>query len=336
MSDKIRHGIDIVPIKERSGRIGRIYAQIQADMMTVPEPFSVQSPYIDILAGSWSIFRESLEAGAVSRGEKEIVAVGISQINECPWCVASHGITLHSTGHRAVVQAVRGESASLSTTQSQLLDWAKSTLKPDATIPLPTTYSESEKAEIIGTAVCFHYLNRVVNATLIESPLPEQSWLANGLQRGLGLVFRLKVNQPFNSGETADFLPSAALPKDMQWANANPAVAGAFARFAAAIETAAEQTIPMAVRELVTTQICKWRGESMGMSRTWVNEAVSNLPENDRPIGKLALLTALASFQVDDRVVAEFRQQRPDDEDLIATIGWASFTAARRIGVWLN
>jgi hypothetical protein len=54
----------------------------------------------------------------------------------------------------------------------------------------------------------------------------------------------------------------------------------------------------------------------------------------------LALLAALAPFQVDDALVADFRGGGPadgarGDGALVAATAWASFTAARRIGTWL-
>jgi hypothetical protein len=49
----------------------------------------------------------------------------------------------------------------------------------------------------------------------------------------------------------------------------------------------------------------------------------------------LTLLTALASYQVDKSIVEDFRSHYPEDAQLIAATAWASFTAARRVGVWL-
>ena len=50
----------------------------------------------------------------------------------------------------------------------------------------------------------------------------------------------------------------------------------------------------------------------------------------DRAVAKLALLTALASYQVDAEVVASARRACADDAALIELTAWASLAAARR------
>jgi hypothetical protein len=55
----------------------------------------------------------------------------------------------------------------------------------------------------------------------------------------------------------------------------------------------------------------------------------------DRPAGRLALLTALASYQVDRSVVRQFRAGWPDDSTLVELTAWASLAAARRVGSWI-
>lgn len=91
---------------------------------------------------------------------------------------------------------------------------------------------------MIGTVITFHYLNRKVNALLIESPLPAQTWLHTPLIQTLSFIFRLKTKQTFPTGATLDLLPKAPLPADLQWAEASPSIAGAFAGFALVVEAA--------------------------------------------------------------------------------------------------
>jgi hypothetical protein len=50
----------------------------------------------------------------------------------------------------------------------------------------------------------------------------------------------------------------------------------------------------------------------------------------------LALLAALASYQVDEHVITGFRQHFPSDEQLISTAAWASYTATRKVASWLG
>ena len=50
---------------------------------------------------------------------------------------------------------------------------------------------------------------------------------------------------------------------------------------------------------------------------------------------RLALLTALASYQVDRSVIDKFRLDWPDDATLVELTSWASLAAARRVGGWI-
>ncbi|MCI4061221.1 hypothetical protein MRQ36_00980 [Micromonospora sp. R77] len=61
---------------------------------------------------------------------------------------------------------------------------------------------------------------------------------------------------------------------------------------------------------------------------------MADLEPADRAAARLALLTAVASYQVDEDVVTEFRQWHPDDVTLVEVAAWASFAAARRVGAW--
>jgi hypothetical protein len=131
-------------------------------------------------------------------------------------------------------------------------------------------------------------------------------------------------------------LPDAPLPSDLRWARSNPNVAHALARATRAVDELGAALVPGDARALVLERLATWCGEHLGLGRGWVEDAVRPLGEPDRPVARLALLTALASFQIDEDVVDSFRQRSPTDEALLATVGWASFAAARRVGTWLG
>jgi hypothetical protein len=61
-----------------------------------------------------------------------------------------------------------------------------------------------------------------------------------------------------------------------------------------------------------------------------LDAAVGKLSERERDVGRLALLTALASYEVDEAVVGRFRQQQGSDKALVEVTAWASMLAARR------
>ena len=137
-------------------------------------------------------------------------------------------------------------------------------------------------------------------------------------------------------GDALELLPPAELPDDLAWAAPSTPVAGAFARFAAVIDEVGRRTLSEEVRARVQAHVDAWAGEDRGLNTRWVERAIAGLGEAQRPAGRLALLTALASYRVTPEVVASFREHHPSDEQLIAVTAWASFTAARKVGTWLD
>jgi len=121
----------------------------------------------------------------------------------------------------------------------------------------------------------------------------------------------------------------------MTWAQGSERVAGAFGRAVQAIEEAGVSAVPEAVRALVLAELTRWDGHPRGPSRAWAQDAVRGLALADQPAGRLALLTAFASYQVTSSDIDELRRHKLGDEALIALTSWSSLAAARTVGTWL-
>jgi len=320
--------------------VGRVYAQVERDFGMLAPPVSLHSPAPECLAASWMTLRETLLAGRVDRAAKEAVAAAVSLGNSCPYCVDVHSATLFGLVRARDAAAVAGDRLDevADPRVRAVAVWARASGTREraelAGAPVPAR----EAPQVIGTAVTFHYLNRMVNVFLAESPLPPAVPAAarGGALRLFGRVMRPAARRGFPSGDALDLLPAAPLPADLGWAAGDGSVAGAFARAAAAIEAAGARSVPAPVRELVAARLDAWDGRPPGLSRSWLEDAVAGLGAADRPAGRLALLTAVASYQVDGAVVDAFRADRPDDRALVELTSWASFAAARRVGRWLR
>jgi hypothetical protein len=136
-------------------------------------------------------------------------------------------------------------------------------------------------------------------------------------------------------GESLGLLPDRSASDGPEWASPRPEIACAFARAHDAIDRAARRTVPEGVRRVVLDELDRWDGEPPGISRAWLTEPVSRLPEAERPAARLALLTALSSFQIDHETVTAFRERDSSDRALVETVAWAAFTAADRLGARL-
>lgn len=283
--------------------------------------------------------RESLVTGNVRREIKEAVAATVSRINQCPYCVDAHTIMLHATSEHKVAKAIvkQDEEKIQDPEIRSIVKWASATRSPDADIISSPPFSREDAPEIIGTAVCFHYINRMVSVLLSETPLPSNNFLLKGiLKRVAGRMFSRAVHRTKPLGLSLEFLPETELPEDLSWAKNSPIIAEAFARWAAIVEQVGKRVLSPEVRTYVLEYIEAWNGEDPGLSRSWVEKAIGEFDEQSQAECRLALLTAIAPYQVDEVVIQKFRDYYTKDDELVGALAWSSFTAARRIGTWLR
>ncbi len=331
----------IQPVKPGSaeGLVAEVYAQINNDFGRIVEPFSLHSPIPKLLAGVWMVSRESELVGIVPRGLKEIVAATISKLNQCPYCVDAHIIMLRASHEKSIATAIcEGNHNQISNLEKQLLmEWAFATRTPGSRILNQPPFARSAAPEIIGTAVFYHYINRMASALLSETPLPSKNQL---LRRPLmwvaTLIFSRAIKRLKTEGTSLGFLPEAQLPIDLGWAISKPNVAGAFARFSAVIEDVGRYSLSSEVRNCVKEKVETWNGQFPALGKSWVEDRIKEFTGSERTTAKLALLAALAPYQVEKEDVLAFRKHFPEDAKLIGALAWASFSAARRIGNWLQ
>jgi alkylhydroperoxidase family enzyme len=322
------------------GPVARVYAQVERDFGMLAPPVSLHAAAPGPLAASWLMLRETLLArGLVPRPVKEAVAVAVSLGNACPYCVQVHSGTLSALVRPADAVAVgSGRTGAVGAADLRAAaEWARACGTAAGAAGHPPPGPAGHLPELIGVAVTFQYLNRMAHLFLADSPLPAAvPAAARGVMlRVLGRLMRPAASRVHRPGDSLYLLPTAPLPADLGWAQGNPTIAEAFGRAAAAIDSAGARSVPDQVRGLIRADLARWDGRPAGASRAWVEAAVSALPAADQAAGRLALLTARAPYQVDDRVVQAFRAARPDDAALVELTSWASLAAARRAGGWM-
>jgi alkylhydroperoxidase family enzyme len=290
------------------GLVAKVYQQMERDWGFLAPPILLHSPSPEVMAASWLMMRETLLAsGRADRVLKESVASAVSEANTCPYCVEVHDATRQSIDGAYDADAVR--------------EWVRGGRRH---------FPDDQLEECVGVAVTFEYVNRMNNVFLPASPIPAgvPRLAHNQVRRTIGRVAgpHKEVIEP---GGSLGLLPEARLPDDLSWSARHATVAGAFARASAVIDSAGARSLPVHVRELVNARLSGDAGE-MGLSRSWVDQAVAEVPAAGRAVAKLALLTALASYQVDADIVASARRDCADDAALVDVTAWASWSAARR------
>ncbi|WP_117210184.1 carboxymuconolactone decarboxylase family protein, partial [Allorhizocola rhizosphaerae] len=288
---QIRH-IAAVPEKGADPRVAHVYRAMERDFGMLAPPVALHAPAPATLAASWVMLRETLlVCGAAPRETKETVATAVSLANRCPYCVEVHGSALDGLLSSRVVTA-GGLDLSARPELDAVARWAgaagerETALREGPAVP-----------ELIGVAVTFHYLNRVTNVFLTDSPLPGgvPVFVRNGVKRLLTRLAATLSNQDRRPGDSLPLLPAAALPEDLRWAAGTEHVAGALARAGAAIDAAGMTAVPEVVRRVVFERLAGWDRRPPGPSRAWLDGPVSDLPDTARAAGRLALLTAFAS-----------------------------------------
>lgn len=314
--------------------------QITDDVGAVLPPYLAHLPAPDVLAACWAITREPSVGTAAARRVKEAVAAAVSATNACPYCLDVHTATLYALDSPEAGSAIAAGRDELIPDPElrKVVDWARATRSPGAEILAAPPFTEQAAAELVGTALAYHYINRMVSVFLVDSPFGLRSGevVKRGIKRLAAPVTRRALRRAGPSGQSLEFLPETEDRGEFGWASSDPVIAAAFRSSAAVFDAAARRFLAEPVQDLVRERLRRWRGEPAPLSAAWVEEDVVELPAPHRPAGRLTLLVALAPYQVGERVLGEFRATTPGGEQaLVAAAGWASFTATLRVGEWI-
>ncbi|MCX4768707.1 Biotin/lipoate A/B protein ligase family protein [Streptomyces sp. ADI92-24] len=123
----------------------------------------------------------------------EVVAAGVSLANRCPFCVDAHTVLLHATGDHRLAETIARGGQPEDPARRQLLYWGKdmSTAQP---------FPSADAPEIIGTALSFHFINRIVSALLTESMLPCGLQKLRAVRSAAGRRLARTVRQELTTG----------------------------------------------------------------------------------------------------------------------------------------
>lgn len=330
--------VDAVRRGRAVGLVAEVYKQTERDFGVLAPPVALHAPAPGALAAVWVLLREALVvSGAAPRAAKEAVATAVSLANACPYCATIHNNALGLLAGSGLDGSARpdGGAGTGAAALEDIVAWA---MPADGAPPQRPPFPAVQAPELAGVAVLLHYLNRMVNVFLRDVPLPPgvPEVALPMVLRVLGRAMTSASRRRHEPGRSLDLLPAAPLPADLSWAAGNPTIAQAFGRACAAIDEAGRSSVPEAIRDLVLVNLVDWRGGPRGISRAWVEGLTEGLPERQRPVARLALLVAFASYQVDPAVVRDCRAAGADDLTLIEISSWSAMAAARWLGAQLS
>ena len=99
------HYVEPISYRNSDGLVRIVYDQMDRDFELVP-PLTIHASVPDLLAGVWSMIRESMVAGSVSRTEREAIPAAVSNINQCPFCVDVHSTMVHGGSEHEVARVL--------------------------------------------------------------------------------------------------------------------------------------------------------------------------------------------------------------------------------------
>jgi uncharacterized peroxidase-related enzyme len=161
--------------------IAALYDKIFAVRGNVPNMFRVMAHRPEIFATMQAHFAAVLNTGTVSSKLKELIIVRTSQVNETPYCLASHTILARNLGWSDDQLAHLADWPS----RSDFTPAEKAALRLAETVTrnanavtdeqfaeLRSFYSEGEIVELLCAIGLFNYFNRFNNALQMEPTKP--------------------------------------------------------------------------------------------------------------------------------------------------------------------
>jgi len=167
--------------------IAALYDKAFAQRGNVPNMFRVMAHRPEIFATMQAHFAAVLNTGTVPTKLKELIIVRTSQVNETPYCLASHTILARKLGwtdEQLAHLAEWRERSDFSPSEKAALHLAETvTRDPHAVTDeqfaeLRNFYSEGEIVELLCAIGLFNYFNRFNNALLMEPTKPGEGGCA--------------------------------------------------------------------------------------------------------------------------------------------------------------
>ncbi len=164
-----------------SPELASLYDKAFAQRGNVPNMFRVMAHRPEIFATMQAHFAAVLNTGTVPTKLKELIIVRTSQMNDTPYCLASHTILAKSLGWndeqlanladwRMRHDLTSAENAALRLAETVTRD--PHALTDDQFAELRDHYSEGEIVELLCAIGLFNYFNRFNNALNMEPTRP--------------------------------------------------------------------------------------------------------------------------------------------------------------------
>jgi uncharacterized peroxidase-related enzyme len=172
---------------EVSSETAVLYDKAFAQRGNVPNMFRVMAHRPEIFASMQAHFGAVLNTGTVSTRLKELIIVRTSQVNDTPYCLASHTILARNLGwsdEQLAHLADWRERADFTPAEKAALRLAETVTRDAHAVTdeqfaeLRSFYSEGEVVELLCAIGLFNYFNRFNNTLKMEPTKPGEGGCA--------------------------------------------------------------------------------------------------------------------------------------------------------------
>ena len=304
------------------------------DFGMIPPPISMHKVDRELFAANWACLRETLVVGKVPRYFKEAVASGTSEANRCPYCVGAHSMMFDIYKPTAKKPSVVDDI--FRSWDSEMFKlWARSCYLQHSDQSLPPFPIEFQ-SELVGTAVYFHYLTRMVTIYLGDSFVPKPlQGVVPLMMPFMRLCMGLNDKRPKKPGTSK--LRNVPMTGGPDWANQDN-VRIAFSQFQTVTDTKITKILSPSMMDFVNTFLSKWQGLDTGLSANWVKlylEELSTVDGVERQQARYMLLAIGSPYMIVDEEKKSLRKTM-GDSDLFIMTAWVSLRAALRTGILIT
>jgi len=177
---------------EISTDLQSLYDRVFAQRGNVPNMFRVMAHRSEIFSTMMAHFAAVLNTGTVSTKLKELIIVRTSQVNQTPYCLASHTILARSLGwsdEQLAHLSEWSERGDFTPAEKAALCLAETVTRDAHAVTdeqfteLRAHYSEGEIVELLCAIGLFNYFNRFNDALRMEPTRPGEGGCNPGEQK---------------------------------------------------------------------------------------------------------------------------------------------------------
>ena len=320
--------------KRSSGKLKEVYNHIELNFGKIAEPFVIHSINSKLTAGVWAmLFETVLIETEIKRSLKEAIATCISDINKCSYCVDAHSVMILGTEKKlqSGISKIKKENPELKSKEDKMISWALNNLNFESKIIQDPPFGEDEAAEIIGTAVLFHYINRVVNVFGGETPLPTLKMKAMVKLFAVNFIFKKAIKRKKVKGESLVFFDDNNYQSSFEWADRNPEILIAFQYFKLNTEKN--------IGKFLSTDLIMALKKSTGNSdllkpvpdRDNLDTFLNKIKPSEREIAEFCFLIMYENYKIHDKHLNKLKEKFTDEE-ILQVAAFSSFLIAESIG----